>query len=292
MAAVAKWRDDIHGIIVTTGSGTAYTAASSQVVTSNANDYTIQFTPGSTNTGPVTLSVDSNTPQPLRFLTGVDLPAGVLISGSLYQASYRAATSEWLLHSSPLAQPFLIPVGGIIDYGGATAPNVNFVLPQGQAINRATYATLFSLFSTTYGSGDGSTTFNVPDLVGRVVAMRDGGSARLSTSYFGSNPANLGAANGSESSMLVTANLPAYTPAGSVGITDPGHAHTFTAIEQTGGNVVAGGSTTNHNNASTSTTGAATGISATFSGAAQGGTSTPFRTVQPTIVLNKILRVI
>jgi hypothetical protein len=42
-----------------------------------------------------------------------------------------------------------------------------FVLPFGQAISRTAYATLFSLVGTIYGSGDGSTIFNIPDLRGR-----------------------------------------------------------------------------------------------------------------------------
>src|SRR4051812_2341879 len=99
MAAAAKWRDDITGIIVTGGTGTAYTATSNQVIAVNINGMTVQFTPGTTNTGTVTLAVDGQTARPLRFLTGVELPAGTLISGSLYQATYRSATTEWLLHS-------------------------------------------------------------------------------------------------------------------------------------------------------------------------------------------------
>jgi hypothetical protein len=41
--------------------------------------------------------------------------------------------------------------------------------PAGSAVSRTTYATLFGVIGTNYGAGDGSTTFNLPDLVGRVV---------------------------------------------------------------------------------------------------------------------------
>lgn len=178
MASAAKWRDDICGINVTGGSGTAYTLTSNQTIASNLNGMTIQFTPGTTNTGAVTLSVDSQTAKPIRFATGVDLPAGALISGSLYQVTYRSAVEEWLLHSFD-ASVYAIPVGGSIDYFGATAPNGAFVFPYGQAISRTVYSTLYSLLGTTHGSGDGSTTFNVPDIRGRVVAGKDnmGGSS-------------------------------------------------------------------------------------------------------------------
>jgi len=59
-----------------------------------------------------------------------------------------------------------VPTGSITMYGGAAAPT-GFVLCQGQAINRTTYADLFTAIGTTYGVGDGATTFNVPDLQDR-----------------------------------------------------------------------------------------------------------------------------
>lgn len=64
-------------------------------------------------------------------------------------------------------QTFLVPTGGIIPYGGSSAP-ANYLLCDGSAVSRSTYATLFGVISTSYGVGDGSTTFNLPDLRGRV----------------------------------------------------------------------------------------------------------------------------
>ena len=55
------------------------------------------------------------------------------------------------------------PIGSIIPYGGTTAPD-GFLLCQGQSVSRTTYAELFKVIGTSFGSGDGSTTFNVPDL--------------------------------------------------------------------------------------------------------------------------------
>ena len=57
------------------------------------------------------------------------------------------------------------PVGTINAYGGATAPD-GWMLCQGQAISRTDYADLFAVIGTSFGSGDGSTTFNVPDFRG------------------------------------------------------------------------------------------------------------------------------
>jgi microcystin-dependent protein len=69
----------------------------------------------------------------------------------------------WSEQAQAAAQSF-IPRGGMIPYAGSTAP-AGFLLCNGSAISRTTYADLFAIIGTTYGSGDGSTTFNIPDLI-------------------------------------------------------------------------------------------------------------------------------
>lgn len=64
------------------------------------------------------------------------------------------------------ATTYLVPTGAILPYGGSSAPT-NFLLCDGTAVSRVTYATLFGIISTSYGVGNGSTTFNLPDLRGR-----------------------------------------------------------------------------------------------------------------------------
>lgn len=56
-----------------------------------------------------------------------------------------------------------VPTGAVLAYGGASAPS-GFLLCDGTAVSRTTYATLFGIVGTTFGAGDGSTTFNVPEL--------------------------------------------------------------------------------------------------------------------------------
>lgn len=58
------------------------------------------------------------------------------------------------------------PVGSITAYGGTTAPT-NWMICDGSAISRATYADLFDTIGITFGAGNGTTTFNIPDLRGR-----------------------------------------------------------------------------------------------------------------------------
>jgi microcystin-dependent protein len=96
-------------------------------------------------------------------------------------------------------------------YAGSTAPS-GWLLSYGQAISRSTYATLFAAIGTTYGVGDGATTFNVPDLRGRLVAGQDdmGGTSadRLTGQSGGVNGDTLGASGGAETHTLTPGELP------------------------------------------------------------------------------------
>lgn len=77
--------------------------------------------------------------------------------------------------------PNAIPAGIYMPFGGTSVPSGGWLECNGQAVSRTTYADLFTAISTNYGSGDGSTTFNVPNLTGRVPVGRDTGAARFDT---------------------------------------------------------------------------------------------------------------
>lgn len=66
-----------------------------------------------------------------------------------------------------LQSPGMSMVGQVQMYAGSTAPT-GWLFCHGQAVSRTTYATLFAVIGTTFGEGDGSTTFNLPDFQGRV----------------------------------------------------------------------------------------------------------------------------
>lgn len=107
-----------------------------------------------------------------------------------------------------------IPSGAVLPYAGTTAPS-GYLLCYGQAISRSTYSDLFSAIGTTYGTGNGSTTFNLPDLRGRVVAGLDdmGGSSanRLTGQQGGVNGDILGRTGGNEQHQLTEAELATHT---------------------------------------------------------------------------------
>jgi microcystin-dependent protein len=143
----------------------------------------------------------------------------LLIQGTPYVATYNNADAAFYLRGF-YSLPYAIPVGGLLPYVGATAPNSSFALPFGQSISRATYAALFSLIGTTFGSVDGSS-FNLPDLRGRFVAGLDnlGGSAAnilqatttISTTSGSPTATVTSATNIAPGMVIVSANVPAGT---------------------------------------------------------------------------------
>lgn len=289
MAAMAKYRDDIAGSIATGGTSTAYSVSSFQVFDSltRLNGQTIAFTPHATNGATVTLNVDGLGAKPLRSAPATELLAGMLVQGTPYTCTYSHADAAFYLRDF-VVSPYSVPLGSCIDYFGASAPNSAFALAYGQAISRSTYSALFSLYGTSYGAGDGSTTFNIPDLRGRVVAGRDdmGGSValRLTLSHFGGAATNLGATGGSESHTLTTAQLASHTHLNT--LTDPGHVHG--GIPFISG-ISSGTATQNAANGATNSAIATTGIS--INNASAGG-GNAHNNVQPTIIANKLLRIL
>lgn len=69
---------------------------------------------------------------------------------------------------------YRVPAGQVAYFAGASCPT-GWLAADGVAVSRSTYARLFAKLSTTYGSGNGSTTFNTPDLRGEFIRGLDGG---------------------------------------------------------------------------------------------------------------------
>jgi microcystin-dependent protein len=180
-----------------------------------------------------------------------------------------------------LGNAIAVPLGGVIDYWGATPPT-GFLFPVGQAISRTTYAALFAIIGTSAGAGDGVTTFNLPDYRGRTSAAMDnmGGTNanRLTSSGSGVDGTVLGSSGGEQAHILTTGEMPSH----SHGVNDPGHHHTSASIvsEQSSAGLSANGISSSGN-----TGNAATGI--TIQNTGGGGAH---NNVQPTLIVNKIIR--
>lgn len=116
----------------------------------------------------------------------------------------------------------LMPIGAIADYaGGVLAPG--WLLCNGSPVLRATYSDLFAAIGTAFGAGDGTTTFNLPDLRGRFsVGAGTGNDGTTSVTFA------LGASQGNYSVIIALANLPNYAlPVGPSGAGDGAHQHNY-----------------------------------------------------------------
>ena len=71
---------------------------------------------------------------------------------------------KWGLNTNVAVSNDSMPVGSILWYANTTSAPPGWIAADGSAVSRTTYATLFGIIGTTYGSGDGSTTFNVPSV--------------------------------------------------------------------------------------------------------------------------------
>ena len=291
MARAAEWRDDVSGTIATAGSATAYTVASNQGFDSLAHlaGAMIAFVPHATCGATVTLNVDGLGPKPLRSSPGVELSSGLLIQGTPYVATYNNVDGAFYLRGF-YALPYAIPIGGLLPYVGASAPNSSFALPFGQAISRTTYAALFALVGTTFGGGDGSTTFNLPDLRGRVPAGVDnmGGAAagRIGTVATDAGTivgTTLGSTGGSATHVQTGGEVGAH----SHGVADPGHTHQYDWRQQEQSGTTGGSGNIWVADQTANTGSATTGISVNSS-----STPSAMGWLQPTIILPYIIRVI
>jgi microcystin-dependent protein len=121
--------------------------------------------------------------------------------------TYDSSTSVWVN-----AQP--VPAGVISQFAGASAPS-GYLLCDGSAVSRTTYSALFAALNTTYGAGNGSTTFNIPNLQNRIPV---GKGADVAFDV-------LGETGGSKTVTLSEANMAAHTHSGSTGNQSADHSH-------------------------------------------------------------------
>lgn len=92
------------------------------------------------------------------------------------------------------------PAGMISAYAGSSAPE-GWLLCDGRAVNRADHPALFLAIGTTYGTGNGSSTFSLPNLAGRVPAGRDAAQTEFAT---------LGQTGGAKTHTLTAAQMPSH----------------------------------------------------------------------------------
>jgi microcystin-dependent protein len=165
----------------------------------------VKGTPGASPTAPVTTQ-DVNTWEVKLGEVAVPAAAVAIVTGNVSTVGRQIAGS-------------VLPAGSIQAFAATTAP-IGWLLCDGAAVSRTTYATLFALISTTFGVGDGSTTFNVPNMKGRVIVGRDAAQTEFDA---------LGETGGEKTHLLTAAEsgVPAHTHGFST--------HDHTLVNKSGG---------------------------------------------------------
>jgi microcystin-dependent protein len=176
------------------------TWASIQQVGSSAfvNPWVLSGTTVYNTTGKV--GIGNNAPTTALDVTGDTKISGVLTAGGNTYPTNTGTSGYALTTNAAGAASWnsVPPVGVVTAFAGSSAP-AGYLLCDGAAVSRTTYSALFAIIGTTYGAGNGSTTFNIPDLTGRIPVGKN--SATFST---------LGAKGGEENHTMTINEMPAH----------------------------------------------------------------------------------
>lgn len=172
-----------------------------------ANDYRLQWSQSTSADGTEAASITSSTGSPETVITANPGSIYLRYNGSagsqVYVKESGTGNTGWAALVATGGSS-LMPTGTVIAYAGSATPT-GYLACDGSAVSRTTYAALFTAISTTWGVGDGVTTFNVPDLRGRQL-IGSGTGAGLTARTLGTQ--NIGA----ETVTLDTLNMPLLEP--------------------------------------------------------------------------------
>lgn len=167
MTRVKELLNDLGGVAAVSGTANSLTLAAASTFVSYEDGLRVSFRAASDNSAASTLNVNAIGSKPIvKFTTAgeVALSGGELQANCIYEAVYsevlNGAAGAWLLLNP--TPPAAFPPGAGAPFFGAAAPT-GWLSCDGSAVSRTTYADLFAAISTTWGVGNGTTTFNLPD---------------------------------------------------------------------------------------------------------------------------------
>jgi len=267
----------------TTGAMVIQTSGANAISISNAQVVTLAnaLLPASGGTGITSLGTGVatflGTPSSANLAAAVTDETGtgslVFAASPTLSGTPLAPTAAVGTNTTQIATTAFVQAAGLVGeikmWGTASAPT-GYLLCDGTAVSRTTYAALFAIIGTTFGTGDTTTTFNLPDYRGRMPIGVSGSYA-------------LAATGGAATTTLITANLPSHTHP----ITDPGHTHGLTNLATYSDTVSGGGITIQTRaNSPNTTNSATTGITATDAT----GSGTAATTISPYLAINFIIK--
>lgn len=223
---------------------------------------------------------------------GVQIPNGGIADGAIGASKLGSGSVTTVKIADGNVTPAklsaaVLPPGLIMEYGAASAP-AGWLLCDGTAVSRTTYAALFAIIATTFGVGDGSSTFNVPDLRGRAPMGAGTGS--------GLTARTLGTTVGEENHTLSSTEMPSHThvqDAHGHSVSDPGHTHLLPLTGVNKANGVDGGAYTSGAAVDNPTSGSrVTGLTVVVATAMNQNTGggAAHNVIHPSLVVNFVIK--
>lgn len=239
MAGIARFIADTNGTIATGGTAGSYTITSNSGHTALTNGILVAAKASATNTAGATLNFNTLGAKSIRvFNAGAEaaLAAGQIIINGTYQFRYDTAANSaaggWVLLNPSPDTSLAIQIGQIIVWTTDTLPS-GYLWCNGVAASRTTDAALFAIIGETYGAGDGTTTFGIPDMCGRAPFGTDDMGAitpkgRITVAGSGITATGINAVGGVESVTLTVNQIPGHTHTGTTNSGGVNHTHTGT----------------------------------------------------------------
>jgi Phage Tail Collar Domain len=161
---LARWFKDTNCSLAASGTNNAYAVTANRVLSAYSDSLIVGFTPNHTNTGAATLNVSGLGAKTIVRPNGDTALAGDIVNGSKVLVIYvQSPVDKFLLLSMPATSASIsLAVGAVMAWPTENIP-AGCLLADGSAVSRTTYAALFAAYGTRYGTGDGATTFNLPN---------------------------------------------------------------------------------------------------------------------------------